>query len=237
MPSASFLTLVVDKENSGGRTALLLGATGLVGRHCLSLLLSGDRYDTVRTVGRRRLDQENPRLDQVVLDLDEMESIADRFAVDDVFCCLGTTIRTAGSPEAFRKVDVEYPVTAARLGADAGADQFLVVSALGADPDSRIFYNRIKGEMESKLRRLPLQALWVLRPALLLGDRDETRLGEQVAESVLRPLSPLLVGRLRRYRPVAARAVASAMVALAAQEGTGGTIESNEIEAIAASGE
>jgi uncharacterized protein YbjT (DUF2867 family) len=162
-----------------------------------------------------------------------MEAAASLFAVDDVFCCLGTTIRSAGSQEAFRKVDVDYPVKAARLAAEAGADQFLVVSALGADADSRIFYNRMKGVMESQVRRFPLKAIWVLRPALLLGDRDETRVGEQIAEIVLRPLSPLLLGPLRRFRPVAARAVAMAMVTLAAQDGTGGIIESDEIDAIA----
>lgn len=224
---------MTDDRSSAGPSALVLGATGLVGRHCVDYLLAGKRYRTIRTVGRRPLPIEDERLEQVTLELDDMASVAASFAVDDVFCCLGTTIRKAGSPEAFRKVDVEYPINAATLAVERGANQFLVVSALGADPDSRIFYNRMKGEMEVGVRRLPLQAIWVLRPALLIGDREESRLGEQVAELVLRPLSPLLVGPMRRYRPVPARAVARAMVALAAQNGTGGTVESQEIELIA----
>lgn len=224
---------MAEEESSRDRSALVLGATGLVGRHCVDLLLSDPRYELVRALGRRRLPLKDPRLEQHVVELSEMDSVAPLFAVDDVFCCLGTTIRNAGSQQAFRRVDVEYPVAAARLAADAGADQFLVVSALGADPESRIFYNRMKGEMESQVRRFPLKAIWVVRPALLLGDREETRLGEQVAELLLRPLSALLVGPLRRYRPVAARAVAKALVNLAAQDGTGGVIESEEIEAIA----
>lgn len=224
---------MADEERVRGRSALVLGATGLVGRHCLDLLLTGGRYRSIRVIGRRRLPIHDPRVEQHVLELSEMESVSQLFAVDDIFCCLGTTIRNAGSQEAFRRVDVDFPVTAARLAADAGADQFLVVSALGADADSRIFYNRMKGEMESQVRRFPLKAIWVLRPALLLGDRDETRLGEQVAELLLRPLSPLLLGPLRRFRPVSARAVATAMVTLAAQDGTGGIIESDEIDLIA----
>lgn len=233
MPIASPPLSMADDRSEDGLTALILGGSGLVGRHCVAQLLSEDRYRSIRAVGRRTLPIEDERLEQIVVDLDEMASVAESFAVDHVFCCLGTTIRKAGSPEAFRRVDVEYPITAASLAVDAGASQFLVVSALGADPDSRIFYNRMKGEMEVGVRRLPLQAIWVLRPALLIGDRDESRIGEQVAEVVLRPLSPLLVGPMRRYRPVSAHSVARAMVALAARDGTGGTIESHEIEPIA----
>lgn len=222
-------------DDAGGRSALVLGATGLVGGHCLDLLLASSRYHFIRTITRRPLPRSAPRLDAHVFSLDDMPLHRELFAVDDVFCCLGGTIRKAGSQEAFRTIDVEYPEVAAQLAAEAHADQFLVVSALGADPDSRIFYNRMKGEMEVAVRRQPFQAVWVVRPALLLGDREEVRLGERLAESLVRPLSPLLVGRLRRYRPVQARDVAAALIALAAQEGTGGVVESEEIETLAKS--
>lgn len=180
------------------------------------------------------LSQDHPKLEQHVVDFDELSKHPDLFAVTDVFCCLGTTIRKAGSQEAFRSVDVEYPATVARLASDKGADQFLVVSALGADPESRVFYNRSKGVMESMVRRFPFQAVWVLRPALLLGDRTEVRMGERVAEFLMKPLAPLMAGRLRRYRPIEARTVAAAMVRLAHDNGTGGVLESEEIVDVAA---
>lgn len=212
-----------------GRSALILGATGLVGGHCLDLLLASDQYELVRVIARRPLDRINPRLEVHVMDYDRMAEKPHLFAVSDIFCCLGTTIRKAGSPEAFSKVDIDYPAAAARLGAEAGADQFLVVSALGADTDSRIFYNRAKGEMEARVRVAPLRAVWILRPALLLGDRAELRIGERIAEIVMRPIAPLMVGPLQRYRPIEAATVASAMVELALADGTGGVLESDQI--------
>src|SRR5690606_19688197 len=117
---------------------------------------------------------------------------------------------------------------------EAGAEQFVVVSAVGADPDSRVFYNRVKGAMEVAVKHLPFRALWIVRPALLLGEREEFRLGERIAELVIRPLSFLLLGRLRRYRPVHARDVAASMLRLAEEEGTGGVVESERIPEIAA---
>lgn len=216
-----------------GRSALLLGATGLVGGHCLELLLGSDRYRRVVVLGRRRLDRRLPRLEQHQVDFDRLAEHAALFRVDDVYCCLGTTIARAGSQEAFRRVDHDYVVEAARLASDAGAEQFLLVSALGADPGSRVFYNRVKGETEAAVKRFSFRALWILRPSLLLGERAEFRLGERIAAQASRLVQWLLVGRLRRYRPVPADDVAAAMLRLAAAEGTGGVVESEEISPIA----
>jgi uncharacterized protein YbjT (DUF2867 family) len=215
------------------RSALLLGATGLVGGFCLERLLADPTYTEVHVVGRRSLELRHPRLIEHLIDFDRLAELGALFAVNDVFCCLGTTIRKAGSQEAFRRVDVEYPVTAARLAAEAGAEQFLVISAVGAEPESRVFYNRAKGEMETHVRQVPLQALWIIRPALQLGPRAERRFGERLAELFFRPLAPLMVGRLRRYRPVEAEMVANAMVNLARENGTGGVVESEELPRIA----
>lgn len=220
---------MASADPSRPRTALILGATGLVGGKLLDRLLASDRYERVTTIGRRRTGRQHPALVQHVVDFEDLEGHADLFAVDDIFCCLGTTIRKAGSQERFLEIDVEYPVQAAELGAARGAEQFLVVSSLGADPDSRVFYSRAKGEMEVRVRQLPLRAIWILRPSLLLGERDELRVGERVAEVVMVPVAPLLIGPLRRYRPIRASAVAQAMVDLALSDGTGGTLESDEI--------
>ena len=216
-----------------GRSALLLGATGLVGSRCLARLLADPAYARVRVLGRRCPADVHPKLECDRIDFDRLEDEPVSFAADDVFCCLGTTMAKAGSEEDFRRVDLEYPVRAAARAAEEGADQFLVVSSLGADPDSRIFYSRVKGEMEAAVKRLPFRAVWILRPSLLLGSRAEARFGERVAAALSRPLAPLLVGPLRRYRPIPADDVAAAMLRLAALDGTGGVVESDGIAALA----
>ena len=220
-------------DPSPGRVALLLGATGLVGSHCLHLLLPDTAYARVRVLVRRPLGQRHPRLEAHQVDFDRLEENAGLFAVDDVYSCLGTTMARAGSEAAFRRVDHDYPVQAGELAVANGAEQYMMVSAIGADPQSRIFYNRVKGEAEAAVKRLPFRAVWVLRPSLLLGDRQELRVGERLASAVSRPLAPLLVGRFRRYRPIDAEAVAQAMIRLAHQHGTGGVVESDEIERLA----
>ncbi|HEV2131140.1 MAG TPA: oxidoreductase [Longimicrobiaceae bacterium] len=216
------------------RTALLLGATGLVGGHCLNFLLNDEAYGTVSVLGRRPLAREHPKLEQHVVDFDHLEGFADLIRAHDVFCCLGTTIRKAGSQEAFRRVDFEYPYQSARIAARQGAERFLIVTAIGADPGSRIFYNRVKGEVEEAVKALSFGSVVILRPSLLLGEREELRLGERLAEPVMRVVSPLMLGPLRRYRPVPSRKVAAAMVRLAKEEGQGVRIvESDEIVRIA----
>jgi uncharacterized protein YbjT (DUF2867 family) len=216
-----------------GRSALVLGATGLVGGKCVDLLLQDPSYSLVRVLVRRPSGHRGAGLDERVVDFDRLADHRDLFAVDDVFCCLGTTIRKAGSREAFDRVDVQYPAMAARLAAEAGAGAFAVVSAVGADSGSRIAYNRSKGEMEDAVRATGIRA-WILRPALLLGDRAESRPGERFAELLMKPIAPLLVGPLRRLRPVHAEQVARAMINLVRSRGAGGVIESERIAEIAA---
>lgn len=223
-----------SEDRARDRSALVLGATGLVGDHCLELLLEDDRYSRVRVLTRRPLTRRHRKLEVFQVDFEALEERPELFRVDDVFCCLGTTMARAGSEAAFRRVDHDYPVQAAELAVAEGADQFLLVSAIGADPQSSIFYNRVKGEVEVAVKRLPFRAVWVLRPSLLLGEREELRVGEKLASVVSRPLAPIMVGRLRRYRPVEARDVAAAMVRLAELDGTGGVVESDEIAALAA---
>jgi uncharacterized protein YbjT (DUF2867 family) len=212
-----------------GRTALVLGASGLVGGCCLDLLLEHPAYGTVRTLGRRPLGRTHPKLEPHQVDFERLADFAGLFEVDDVFCALGTTMAAAGSQEAFQHVDRDYVVEAARLASERGAEQFLLVSALGADPSSLVFYNRVKGETEVAVKQLPFRALWIVRPSLLRGERAELRVGERLADWASRPFGSLLVGRLRRYRPVEGRDVAEALVSLALDEGTGGVIESEGI--------
>ena len=203
------------------RTALVLGASGLVGGHLLSRLAQDRRWSRVVTLGRRPLATASARHDDHVVDFDRLAEQAELFACDDLFCCLGTTIRQAGSEAAFRRVDLEIPFEAAQLAASAGASQMLLVSALGADPRSRIFYNRTKGEAERAVGEVGLEALQILRPSLLTGDRDDVRWGERIGGAVLSVLRPVLVGPLSALRPTPAASVAGALVEIAAARPTG----------------
>ncbi len=198
-----------------GRTALLAGATGLVGSHVLELLLADAHWSRVVTVGRRTTSHHHAKLEQRIADLGSLETASDLPHVDDVFCCLGTTIKQAGSQPAFRLVDHAFVVGLARAGLRAGATQFLLVSAIGADPQSRVFYSRVKGETEAAIRTLPYQGIQIFRPSLLLGERPAFRLGERIAMLGAPALPALLFGRLRRYRPIHAATVARAMVTIA----------------------
>ncbi|HEU0014714.1 MAG TPA: NAD(P)H-binding protein, partial [Longimicrobium sp.] len=205
----------------GGRSALLLGATGLVGGYVLAEALAAG-YGRVAVLGRRKLAQTDPRVEQhVVEDLGRMAEHAEAFRVDDVFCCLGTTLRAAGSREAFRRVDHDHVLESARLAAEQGAKRYLLVTAMGAEAGSRVFYNRVKGEVEDAVRALPLPYVVVLRPSLILGPRPERRPAEAMAQRVAPALNAVLVGPLRKYRAVEARTVARAMVRLAFEDGAG----------------
>ena len=216
------------------RTALLLGASGLVGGHCLDLLLADHLYDRIILFVRRTMPRQHAKLQQQVVDFERLEDYAEVAHGHEVFCCLGTTIKKAGSPVAFRKVDFEYPLAMAKLAARNGFEQFLLVTAIGANPSSAIFYNRVKGEVESAIRTLPFGAIHIFRPSLLLGRRAEFRLGEKIGEMAMRPLSLLLIGPLRKYRPIAASAVAAALVSVAKMNQAGVHIyESDEIQALA----
>ena len=198
------------------RTALVLGGTGLVGGHVLRLLARDGRWGRVVTLGRRPMEPVSHRHEDHVVDVDRLADRADLFRCDDLFCCLGTTMRAAGSKEAFRRVDVELPAEAARLARAGGAAQALLVSALGADARSRVFYSRAKGEAEDAYRDVGFESLALVRPSLLTGDRDEVRRGERAAEAVLGAVGPALVGPLRRLRPTPAADVGRALVAIAA---------------------
>lgn len=196
-------------------TALVLGATGLVGRALVRRLLDDARCSEVRVLARRALPLAHPKLQVTVVDFDALAAHAASFRVDHVFCCLGTTLERAGSPTAFRRVDFDYVVDAAHLSAQAGVAHFVWVSSIGADARSRAFYTRVKGEAEDAVAALPLARWSAVRPSLLLGEREERRPAEDLAARVLAPLAPLMRGPLRRYRPIDADSVAASMIALA----------------------
>ena len=199
------------------KTALIAGANGLVGSHLLQILLAAPEYDKVCILVRKPLGIAHAKLTEAVINFDEMEQYKDLFKVNDVFCCLGTTIKKAGSQQAFKRVDVEYPLDMAVLAKEMKADRFLIVSSMGANPTSKIFYSRMKGLLEQTLRLSGLQSLFIFRPSLLLGNRKEHRTGEKAASIIMKGLGFLFVGKLRKYKAIPAKTVASAMYK-AAQE-------------------
>lgn len=215
---------IITSLGALSRTALVAGATGLIGNFVLQFLLADDAWARVVTVGRRITPHKHEKLEQRVLDLGELETVGNLPPIDDVFCCLGTTIKQAGSQPAFRQVDHAFVVGLGRAGLRAGATQFLLVSAIGADPASRVFYSRVKGETEAAIGRLHYRSTQIFRPSLLLGERREFRRGERIAMAVAPVLAAALIGRLRRYRPIEAETVARAMIRLAQEAPLGPNI-------------
>jgi uncharacterized protein YbjT (DUF2867 family) len=213
------------------RTALVVGASGLVGGHCLIALLDDPNYRSVTVLGRRPMSRAHPRLHQHVVDFDKPDTYQHLAGADDVFCCLGTTIKKAGSRDDFYKVDFTYPVAIAEAARANGAEQLLIVTALGANPRAAAFYSRVKGDLENAVSRMAFRALHIFRPSLLVGHREEFRPAERVALLISVPLAFVLVGPLRRYRPIEASAVAACMVKTA-KRGLAGThvFESQQIQ-------
>lgn len=191
------------------RIALVAGATGLIGNHVLELLLADATYDKVIALSRKPLFNKHTKLENVLVNIDEWTKFSDLKA-DDVFCCLGTTIKQAKTKAAFRKVDFEYPVEVAKALKQNGATTFLLVSALGADKTSRIFYNQVKGEVEAAVGELVYNATHIFRPSLLLGDRKEQRSGEDAAKVFYKIFGWLIP---QKYKGIEAAKVARAMVA------------------------
>ncbi|HEX8255905.1 MAG TPA: oxidoreductase [Thermoanaerobaculia bacterium] len=196
------------------RHVLLLGATGLVGRELLHLLLADRDIERVSVIARRTTGETNAKLDEHILDFHDMQHQPSLFKCDAIFSALGTTIKTAGSQERFRTVDYDYPLMAARLGKQQGAQHYLLVSALGADANSRVFYNRVKGEVERDLLALNYARTTIARPSLLLGERNEFRLGERVFAKLGWLVPP-------QYKPIQARDVARALVTAAREQESG----------------
>lgn len=187
---------------------ILAGATGLVGGQVLQQLLDDARCRSVIAVTRRPLAQQHAKLRNDVIDFAQLAAWTAP-AADAVICALGSTMKQAGSREAFHRIDHDYPLQLARAARAQGTAAFVLNSAAGADPDSRFFYNRVKGELERDLRLLGFPALILVRPGLIGGERNEHRTGEQIASRVLGLLGPVLP---RRYRINPAERIAAAMV-------------------------
>ena len=200
-----------ESMETGQRIALVAGASGMVGTALCSQLRRDRRFAPVVVLARSRPPVTDPPLQVELVDFSRLGEWNPGVALDTVFCALGTTIRKAGSEAAFRAVDHDLVLEMARLAQRGNARHFVFVSSLGADPESKVFYLRVKGEAEEAVKALGLPHAVALRPSFLDGERTVPRRGERAARVVGRVLAPLLLGPLEKYRPTLATKVAEAM--------------------------
>ncbi len=195
------------------KQALIFGATGAVGRQLLDLCLKGDDYQQVTVVARRAAPFTHEKLNWMVCGFDALDGLALPAELEggDSYCCLGTTIKAAGSKEAFRQVDYNFVVEAAKLAKQSGVKNFSLVTAIGANATSNSFYNQVKGEVEAAIIAEQFSCLRLFRPSLLKGGRDEFRLGEELGNWVSWLLTPIFYLGLRKYQPIAIDTLARAL--------------------------
>ena len=200
------------------KTALVAGASGLVGSSLIKMLLQEPSYGAVHILVRKEINVIHPNLYQHVVDFDNLAATNLDFKVDDAFVTLGTTIGKAGSKAVFYKVDHDYVISFARLALSSGATGFFVVSSMGAIPSSSIFYNKVKGEMENDVKTIGFPRLGILRPSLLLGPRTEKRFGEKMASWMMLALDFMIPSK---YKAIHVDKVAGKMIELAVKEEDG----------------
>jgi uncharacterized protein YbjT (DUF2867 family) len=203
---------------SSKKTALIIGATALVGRQVLNVLLDYDYYDEIILLGRRSPEVKDNRIREVIIDFETLESHANEISANDYYCCIGTTMKAAGSEEAFKRVDYTYPLELGKMALkDPNFEQFLLVSSFGADSKSILFYNKVKGHLEDEMKTLSLKRLHVFQPSLLLGYRPDFRFFEELAKITSNILSFFVIGESKRFWAIEGHDVAKSMFLIARQ--------------------
>ncbi|TGK43681.1 oxidoreductase [Leptospira andrefontaineae] len=217
------------------RVAIIAGGTGLVGGELVQELLIDPSWDKVYLLVRKPLEWTHSKLELILTDWEKLNEFPEG-VVTDAFCTLGTTIGKAGSKENFKKVDLEYPIRFAKVAKEKGVKSFFIVTALGSDPNSFVFYNQVKGEVEAEISKLGFETFGIFRPSLLEGDRKEFRLGEKIGSKLAFLINPLLLGPLKKYRSIHAKTVARSMLNLAWSGKKGNhIIESDKIAVLGSS--
>lgn len=212
------------------KTAIILGATGLTGGILVDKLLADNTFDEIRLFSRSTYERNHPKIKEYLIDLFELEQNASDFKADVVFCCIGTTKAKTPDKEMYRKIDYGIPVTAAKLCKQNEIDTFLVVSAMGADATSKVFYNKTKGEMEQDVLRYKIPNTYILQPSLIGGSREEKRIGERIAQNIMGFFSFLVPNKYKMIHP---DLIASAMIWLSKNDFSETRISSEKIKEIA----
>jgi uncharacterized protein YbjT (DUF2867 family) len=219
--------------DSSKKTAIILGATGLTGGILLKQLLEDQRYGTVKSFSRSSTGIGHSKLREYLGDLLNLSQFKEEFRGDEVYCCIGTTKSKTPDKKMYRKIDFGIPVGAAKLCSENRINCILVISALGANPGSSVFYNRVKGEMEEAVLEKGPPKIFILQPSIIGGKRSESRVGEWIAKKLFSVFGFLLIGPLKKYRSISPEDISRAMVWLANNNYTQTRIESDEIKRLA----
>lgn len=226
----------MDTKISNSKTQLsctIFGSTGLIGSNLLEELVADPSFSKILLPNRRKVDfKEDPKIEERLIDFDKLDQYDDLFKVDVIFICLGTTMKQAGSKEAFQKVDKHLVHQIAKLAKSYQSSKLLMISSLGADPSSSNFYLKTKGEAEDLVKKDGPKDLIILRPALLIGERDELRIGEKLAQWIMPVISFLMVGGLKKYRPIKAKTVAKALQKLSKTETEQSVFQTEKIKSL-----
>jgi len=215
------------------KTAIILGATGLTGSILLEKLLNDDRYETIKLFSRKEIDGLPSKVNQYVGNLFELENFRADFTGDEVYCCIGTTAKKTPDKAVYTAIDYGIPVASAKLAKENGISTFLVVSALGANAKSSIFYNKTKGEMERDVLSEKIDHTYILQPSIIEGKRNEQRIGEKMGLVLFKLVQPLFFGKLKKYRSTEAEHIAQAMINLVNSTSGAQIITSDKIKEIA----
>jgi uncharacterized protein YbjT (DUF2867 family) len=198
-----------------GKTAIILGATGLTGGMLLENLLADSSYSKIKLFSRNSVTNKSEKIEEFIIDLLKLNTFKNDFTADEVFCCIGTTAAKTNDKKRYKSIDYGIPVTAAKLAKENNIQTFIVVSSMGANASSTLFYNKIKGEMERDVLKEKIKNTIILRPSLIGGTRDEFRLGERIGKGLMSLLNPLMIGSLEKYKMIHPNKIAICMQKLA----------------------
>ncbi|PKB42837.1 hypothetical protein AX016_1012 [Cellulophaga sp. RHA19] len=212
------------------KTAIVLGATGVTGSALVSLLTHHNAYAKIKLFSRSISGFTHPKIDEYIVDLQDLEKHKSSFTADEVHCCIGTTKAKTPNKETYKNIDYGIPLQAAKLCKENGIGTYMVISALGANASSSVFYNKIKGQMENDVIALQIPKTHILQPSLIAGKRDEKRMGEWLAKQFFKVFQFLLIGSLKKYRPIPPETIAKAMVWLGNNEESTIKIQSDKIK-------
>ena len=214
------------------KTALLFGASGLVGSHVINQLISNNNYSKIKLFVRSSINMSDPKIEIIQTDFNNLENHREDIKGDDCFFCIGTTKKNSPDKNEYKRVELEVPKQIAQIAKSNLVNSFVFISSGYADPKSSGDYLKFKGEVEEELKRLNFPKLGIMRPSFLLGDRKEKRIGEKIGIFVFKLLSPLFLGPLKKMKPIHSAIVAKAMIAITQNDSSKTIFESNEISEI-----
>lgn len=206
-------------------TIAIAGATGLTGKYCLEFLLLQIKVTKVIAIVRKTTGIQHSKLEEIFL---KDNKLSTEIFADAFICCLGTTIKKAGSKEAFKEIDLELPLYLAKELHKNGCQTAAIISAMGADEKSNFFYNQVKGKMENEMEKIGFESLSIFRPSIISGSRNEKRMGEKVALAIMKLFSPLFFGNLKNYKPIHAKIIGRSLMAVVLMKKSGTKIYNSE---------